>query len=703
MAIIVPSRRKSISHLISSLLACSAISAAAAQAPTEANIPAGAAKALAVAATGVSGIDSRHIDPSVRIQDDFYRHVNGGWLKAATIPADKSRWGTFDELRENSIINLRAIVESVPKDAAVVKGAEAQKIADAYASFLDDAMREARGLKPLAPLFARIDTVTDKRQLPALMADLAQMGVGIPYRTYINQDSRDSTRYAVWMNQGGLGLPDRDYYLNDADAKNIDIREKYLAHIEKSLARAGVAGAAATAKKVLALETELAKSHWTRVENRNPVKTYNKVEIDKLDELAPGYDWKESIAAAGIEGKTSYVIVRQPSALAGFAKAMESLPLSTWQAYFKWHALNQFAGLLDRETVANDFAFYRTVLRGVPENEPAWKRGVRFVEAGLGEALGKAYVQKHFPPENKARMEKIVANLLQAYRESIGTLDWMSPATKKEAQAKLATFSPKIGYPEKWRDYSTLVIVPDDLVGNAQRMNRFEFARNLAKLGKPIDRTEWGLTPQTVNAYYSPLKNEIVFPAAILQPPFFNANADDAVNYGGIGAVIGHEIGHGFDDSGSQFDGSGNLRNWWTAEDREKYTTRTKSLVAQYNAYSPVPGYFVNGALTLGENIGDITGAAIGYKAWRLSLGGKPAPVIDGYTGPQRFFMGFAQIWREKARDESVIVAIKTDPHTPGEFRANGSIRNQPGFYDAFGVKEGDKLYLAPDQRVTIW
>lgn len=676
-------RKKYLSCPLSLLVACGALSAAA--------------------APGDSGIDPRHVDPTVRIQDDFYRHVNGGWLKNATIPADKSRWGAFDELRENSIINLRTIIETVPNEAAVVKGSEAQKIADAYVSFLDDKARDALGMKPLAPLFARIDAVADKRQLPALMADLAQMGVSIPYATYINQDSRESTRYAVWMNQAGLGLPDRDYYLNDADPKNIMIREKYLAHIEKSLARSGETGASAKAKDVLALETEIAKSHWTRVENRNPVKTYNKVELATLAELAPGYDWKAAIAAADIEGKTTYVIVRQPSALTGFAKAVATLPLPTWKAYLKWHVINRFAGLLDRETVDASFGFFSTVLRGVPEDEPTWKRAVRFVEGGLGDALGKEYVKKHFPPENKARMEKLVANLLQAYRESIDTIDWMSPATKKEAQAKLATFSPKIGYTEKWRDYSNLAIARDDLVGNSQRMTRFEFARNLAKLGKPIDRTEWGMTPQTVNAYYSPLKNEIVFPAAILQPPFFTASADDAVNYGGIGAVIGHEIGHGFDDSGSQFDGNGNLRDWWTKEDREKYTARTKSLIAQYNAYSPVAGYFVNGALTLGENIGDNSGAAIAYKAYLLSLGGKPASVIDGYTGQQRFFMGFAQIWRNKTRDEALIVQIKTDPHTPGEFRANGSIRNQPGFYEAFGVKDGDKLYLPPEQRVTIW
>ncbi len=652
---------------------------------------------------GASGIDARNIDSTVRIQDDFYAHVNGSWLKRAQIPGDKSRWGAFDELRELSIVNLRAIIESLPKEAAAVRGSEAQKIADAYASFVDEAARDAKGMRPLEPLLSRIAALSDKRQLPGLMAEFAQIGVPTPYAMIVNQDARNSSRYTVLINQSGLGLPDRDYYLNDADEKNRSIRAKYLTLIEKTLARAGDVNASVAAKDILALETELAKSHWTRVENRNPVKTYNKVELDKLAELAPGYDWKAFFFAAGVEGKTSYVIVRQPGFLTAFGKTLETTQLPVWKTYLKWRVLSHFAPYLDRALVAEHFDFSSTVLLGVPDNEPTWKLGVRFVEAGLGEALGKLYVQKHFPPQNKARMEKIVANLITAYRQSIDSLDWMSPATKKEAQAKLAAFTPKIGYTEKWRDYSALNIARDDLIGNLQRMARFEYQRNLAKLGKPIDRTEWGMTPQTVNAYYSALKNEIVFPAAILQPPFFNANADDAVNYGGIGAVIGHEIGHGFDDGGSQYDGSGNLRNWWSAEDREKYMARAKLLIAQYDRYSPVPGYFVNGALTLGENIGDNSGAAIAYKAYLLSLGGKPAPVIDGYTGPQRFFMGYAQIWRNRIRDDALIVRLKTDTHTPGEFRANGSIRNQPGFYEAFGVKPGDKMYVPPEQRVTIW
>ncbi|MBL8523050.1 MAG: M13 family metallopeptidase [Betaproteobacteria bacterium] len=655
------------------------------------------------AAASGSGIDKRNFDTSVRIQDDLYRHVNGNWLKQVQLPADKSRWGTFDELRENSLINLRNIIETLSKDAASVKGSEEQKIADAYASFVDEAGRDARGYKPVQPLLARIDAVSDKSQLPALMAELTQVGISLPYSTIVNQDGKDSSKYAVLINQAGLGLPDRDYYLSDADEKNRGIRAKYVDLIARLLTRAGEANAAAMAKDVMALETALAKSQWARLENRNPVKTYNKVELGKLAELAPGFDWNVFMKATGVEGKTGYVIVRQPSYLTGFAQAMQSTPLPVWTAYFKWQVLNRHAAQLDRETVADHFAFFNTTLLGIPENEPAWKRGVRFVEAGLGEALGKRYVQKHFPPEHKAKMEKLVANVLIAFRDSIDGLEWMSPATKKEAKAKLATFSPKIGYTEKWRDYAALSIARDDLVGNAHRISRFDFQRNLAKLGKPIDRTEWGMTPQTVNAYYSALKNEIVFPAAILQPPFFNADADDAVNYGGIGAVIGHEIGHGFDDSGSQYDGSGNLRNWWTAEDREKYLARAKMLVAQYDKYSPVPGYFVNGSLTLGENIGDNSGLAIAYKAYQLALGGKPAPVIDGYTGPQRFYIGFAQIWRRQMRDDAMIVHIKTDTHTPGAFRANGTVRNQPGFYEAFGVKAGDKLFLPPEQRVTIW
>ncbi len=662
--------------------------------------PPSAASAPAVAR---SGIEMRNMDSTVRAADDFYEHVNGGWLKKIDIPSDKSRWGSFDELRENVLPQLRDIIAAAAAGPAQKSGSEARKIGDLYASFMDDTRRESLGRAPLAADFARIAELTDKRQLPALFAYFSRVGVTTPFAMGVSQDGRDATRYAVLLVQSGLGLPDRDYYLKDDDTKLADARRKYQTLIESSLARSGDAQAAENAKAILALETGLAKVQWTKVENRNPVKSYNKVVLSGLPQLVPGFDWARWEEDAGIAGRVDYVIVRQPSFFTGFGKLLESTPIPVWQAYLRWHVINRYAAYLGAADVAQDFDFYGSVLRGVPVNEPQWKRGVRLVEGGAGEILGKLYVEKYFPPENKARMEKLVANLMVAYRQSIDTLDWMSPATKKEAQAKLATFAPKIGYPSTWRDYTRLAIDRADLVGNVQRIAVFEHERALAKLGKPIDREEWGMTPQTINAYYNPQKNEIVFPAAILQPPFFDANADDAVNYGGIGAVIGHEISHGFDDQGSQFDEVGNLRDWWTREDHEKFAAKTKTLVAQYSAFSPVPGYNVNGALTLGENIADNSGLAIAHKAYHLSLGGKPAPVIDGLSGDQRLYLGWAQVWRSKVREAQQIVYIKTDPHSPGEFRANGTLRNQAGFYDAFGIKEGDKMYLKPQERVTIW
>ena len=650
-----------------------------------------------------SGIDMRNMDPAVRGADDFYEHVNGGWLKKIEIPADKSRWGAFDELRENVLPQLRDIIAAAAADPAQPTDSDARKIGDLYASFMDNARRESLGRTPLAADFARIAALTDKKQLPSLFAYFNRIGVTTPFNIGVSQDGRDATRYAVLLVQGGLGLPDRDYYLKDDDAKLSDARRKYQALVESSLARGGDAQAAANAKAILVLETGMAAVQWTKVENRNPVKSYNKMLLTDLPKAVPGFDWQRWESDVGIAGRTDYVIMRQPSYFNGFATLLASTPLPVWQAYLRWHLINRYAAYLGSADVAQDFGFYGTVLRGVPVNEPAWKRGVRLVEGGTGEILGKLYVEKYFPPENKARMEKLVANLMVAYRQSIDTLDWMSPATKKEAQAKLATFAPKIGYPSKWRDYSKLVVDRTDLVGNAQRIAVFEHERGLAKLGKPIDREEWGMTPQTVNAYYNPQKNEIVFPAAILQPPFFDATADDAVNYGGIGAVIGHEISHGFDDQGSQFDERGNLRDWWTKEDHEKFAAKTRTLVAQYDSFSPVPGYYVNGALTLGENIADNSGLAIAHKAYRLSLSGKPAAVIDGLTGDQRLYLGWAQVWRSKVREAQQIVYIKTDPHSPGEFRANGTLRNQADFYSAFGVKEGDRMYLKPEARVTIW
>ncbi|MDO9193022.1 MAG: M13 family metallopeptidase, partial [Undibacterium sp.] len=482
-----------------------------------------------------------------------------------------------------------------------------------------------------------------------------------------------------------------------------DTRAKYLKHIEKMFTLAGDKDATKNATDILALETELAKAQWTKVELRDPIKAYNKINLNKLDSLTPGFDWMSYLNDLGVSGKLDSLMISQPSYLTGFNKILQESSLGTWKAYFRWRLLSSAATQLPKAFDDENFSFYGTTLSGTPSQEVRWKRGVRLADAGLGESLGKLYVEKHFPEQNKIKMEKLVSNLLLAYKQSIDTLDWMSTETKKEAQAKLATFTPKIGYPNKWRDYSNLTITKGDALGNLRNTRMFASKVELSKLGKPIDREEWGMTPQTVNAYYNPEMNEIVFPAAILQAPFFDAKADDAVNYGGIGAVIGHEISHGFDDQGAQYDGKGNLRDWWTKEDHEKFAVKTAALVKQYGAFSPIPGYFVNGELTLGENIADNSGLAIAYKAYKLSLGGKPAPVISGLTGDQRFFMGFAQVWRGKMRDATMIVRLKTDPHSPGEIRANGTLRNMSGFYESYGVKEGDQMYLAPKDRVSIW
>ncbi len=650
-----------------------------------------------------SGIDVQYIDPSVRAQDDFFTYLNGKWLKTTEIPADKSSWGTFAKLRDDLNPQLRAIIEAAQKDPHKKAGTDTQKIGDLYASYMDQQKLDALGYRPLAGEMQRIRALRDKKAVPALMAHLSQIGVSMPYGIFISQDARESTRYAAQVSQGGLGLPDRDYYLKKDDAKLADVRAKYEKHVEKILALAGEKDAAAMAKSIVALETALAEVQWTKVELRDPVKRYNKMDVTQLSALSPGYDWKAALAAAGIAGKTDYVIVGQPSYLTGFNQVLAKTDLASWKSYFEWQLLRSYSPYLSTAFYDENFAFYGATLSGVTENQPRWKNGVATVDSVVGEAVGRVYVGQHFPAERKARMEELVKNLLAAYKQSIDTLDWMSPETKKEAQAKLAKFTPKIGYPNKWRDYSALTIKRDDLAGNMMRARTFAYNRGLNKLGKPIDREEWGMTPQTVNAYYNSSMNEIVFPASILQPPFFDMRADDAANYGAIGAVIGHEISHGFDDKGSQSDGDGNLRDWWTKEDRAKFQAKADALTRQYDGYSPVPGYNVNGALTLGENIGDNSGVAIAYKAYKLSLGGKPAPVIDGLTGDQRFFMGFAQVWRVKMRDQQVIVQVKTDPHSPGQFRANGTMMNQPAFFDAFGVKEGDKMYVAPKDRVIIW
>lgn len=650
-----------------------------------------------------SGIDLQYVDKAARPQDDFARYVNGVWIDTTEIPADKSSWGSFEKLYEDTQPKLRKIVEDAAKESGKKPGSDLQKIGDLYESFMDEAKLDKLGLKPIEAELARIDAVRSKAEIPALIAHLNRIGAGAPYTFAIHQDAKDSTKYVADLMQDGLGLPDRDYYLKMKDEKLGEVRAKFKTHIEKMLSLAGDADAAANARQIVVLETELAKAQWTKVENRDPVKTYNRVELKAIDALAPGYDWGAYLFETGIAPRTDYVIVSQPSYLTAFNKILQAKPLPVWKAYFRWHLLSAFAPYLSKPFVDENFAFKGTVLTGQPQNRPRWKRGVSLIEGAIGESLGKIYVGLYFPPERKARMENLVKNLLEAYRQSIDTLPWMSPETKRAAQEKLAKFTYKIGYPNKWRDYSTLTIDRHDLVGNVLRANEFEYLRELNKLGKPIDREEWGMTPQTVNAYYNPEMNEIVFPAAILQPPFFNADADDAVNYGGIGAVIGHEISHGFDDQGCQYDGDGNLRDWWTKEDHQNFEARTKRLVAQYGAFSPLPGYNVNGELTLGENIADNSGLAIAHKAYKISLQGKQAPVIDSLTGDQRFYMGWAQVWRDKTRDEQVINRLKSDPHSPDRFRTNGTLKNQPAFYDAFNVKPGDKMYLPPDQRVIIW
>ncbi|MBB3223856.1 M13 family metallopeptidase [Pseudoduganella umbonata] len=654
----------------------------------------------APAGKAASGIAIEYIDPSVRAQDDFFVHTNGKWLATTEIPADKSSWGAFHKLHEDTQPQLRKIIEDA---AASAKDADQQRIGDFYASFMDEARVEQLGVTPVKGNLAKIAAIGDKKALPQLFAEFNRYGVTAPINLTIHQDNKDSTKYVVDFFQDGLGLPDRDYYLKKDDAKLAEALAKYEIHVTKMLTLAGDANAAANAKAIVAFETDIAKIQWSKVELRDPVKAYNKYDIAKVGELMPGFDWNAYLAATGVQGKATYVIVSQPTYFQALDKVLADTPLETLKAYAQWQVIHDAAPYLSKAFVDENFAFYGTTLSGATENRPRWKRAVSATEGALGEAIGKVYVQQHFPAEYKARMEVLVKNLLTAFRQSIDTLDWMTPATKKEARTKLAKFTTKIGYPNKWRDYSALTVKRDDLLGNMQRASEFNYNKEMNKLGKPIDRDEWLMTPQTVNAYYNPEMNEIVFPASILQPPFFDPKADDAVNYGAIGGVIGHEISHGFDDQGAQYDGDGNLRDWWSPADHKNFKAKTSQLVAQYGAYSPLPGYQVNGELTLGENIGDNSGLAVAHKAYKLSLKGKKAPVIDGLTGDQRFYMGWAQVWRMKMREPAQIVQIKTDPHAPGQFRANGTMRNQPGFYEAFKVKSNDKMYLPPKERVIIW
>jgi putative endopeptidase len=648
-----------------------------------------------------SGIDLANMDQSVRPQDDLYNFVNGQWLTRTEIPADKSNYGAFTELFEQSEKNLKSIIEEAAYSAVKEEGSENQQVGDFYLSYLDSNRLEQLGLQPLEADLQQISSLGTRDELTNLLAYFIQRQIQIPFLLFIDQDMKNSTEYIVYLNQSGLGLPDRDYYFKE-DPKFQEIRAKYLLYISDLFKMAQLENSDRTAEKIIQMEKSLAESHWTRVENRDRDKTYNKYQLQGLNELTPDFSWHAFFQKAGLPDLQE-VIIRQPSYFIQFNKVYESHSLEDWKLYLTYKLLDEAAPYLNSAFVDLHFNFHQGVLSGVEELSPRWKRAVNTIDEILGEAVGKLYVQKYFKPEAKERMVLLVENLRKSYAERIKQLDWMSPETKQEALQKLSKFRAKIGYPDKWKDYSGLVIEKDQLLSNYHNGKLAEFRRETSKLGKPIDREEWFMTPQTVNAYYNPNMNEVVFPAAILQPPFFNLEADEAVNYGAIGAVIGHEMTHGFDDQGRKSDGEGNLRNWWTTEDEKKFNELTQILVDQFDNYSPIDTLRINGELTLGENIADLGGLTIAYNAYQMSLAGKDAPVIDGWTGEQRFFLGWAQIWRRKYRDEELRRRLVTDPHSPSQYRVIGPLVNMPEFYLAFAVAENDKMFLPPEQRVLIW
>ncbi|GAA0596995.1 peptidase M13 [Kribbella sandramycini] len=638
----------------------------------------------------------------VRPQDDLYQFVNGAWLAEHDIPADKAIYGAFHVLRDTAEQDVRAIVEKAVA-AGHPEGSDARKIADLYTSFLDAETVERLGAEPIADQLALADAVSDVPGLVAALGQLELEGVTGVFRVWVDGDAKKSDEYIVYLMQGGLSLPDESYYREEERA---DVRAAYVAHVAKLLELAGRPDPAGAAERILALETRLAANHWDRVRERDVTQTYNKLDRAALEALTPGLGWSRWLAASTVpESAFAQVVVREPSFFTAAAAALQEIPLAEWKEWLSWRIVHSAAPYLSSAFVEENFAFYGKTLTGAPELRDRWKRGIDVVEGSLGEALGQLYVAEHFPPAAKSRMVELVANLVEAYRQRIEGLDWMGPETRQRALDKLGTFVPKIGYPDKWKDYSALEVDPADLIGNLRRSVAVETARELAKLGTPVDRDEWHMPPQTVNAYYNPRQNEIVFPAGILHPPFFDLDADDAVNYGAIGAVIGHEIGHGFDDQGSRYDGAGNLNDWWTDEDRAAFEARTDKLVAQYDALSPAetPGQHVNGKLTLGENIGDLGGLAIAYVAYQLSLAGAEAPTIDNTTGPERFFAAWAFAWATKTRPEEAARRLTIDPHSPPEFRCNAVVKNIDAFHDTYQTTEGDAMYLPPEDRVRIW
>lgn len=648
-----------------------------------------------------SGIDLDELSPDVRPQDDLFAHVNGRWVAATEIPPDRAQHGAFHVLHDQSELDVRAILEeAAASDAA--PGTDERKVGDLWAAFMDLDEVERRDAEPLADDLASIRAVTSTDELVALMGRLQRHGSPGVIDFFVDNDGDDATRYIVNVVQSGLGLPDEAYYREDAHEA---VRAAYVEHLATVLRSVEVDDPEGAAQRVMALETQLAEAHWSAVESRDAIATHNKRSRADLEAMTPGFDWVGYLdGLAAPDAAFAEVVVRQPSAVEAAARLLGEVPLDDWKAWLFFHHVRAAAPYLSDRFVQNSFAFYGTTLSGIPQLRERWKRGVQVVEAAMGEAVGQLYVARHFPPEHKERMDRLVHWLVEAYRVRISALEWMTEETRQRALEKLDRFTPKVGYPARWRDYSTLEVDRSDLLGSVRRAAAFESDRNLAKIGQPIDRDEWHMTPQTVNAYYNPGMNEIVFPAAILRWPFFDPEADDAMNFGGIGAVIGHEIGHGFDDQGSRYDGDGNLADWWTDADREAFDELTQKLIAQYDGFAldGLPDHRVNGGLTVGENIGDLGGIGIALAAYELSLEGAEAPVIDGLTGRQRVFLGWGQVWRTATRDEERIRRLAIDPHAPPELRAN-VVRNLSEFHEEFGVEEGDGMYLPESARVRIW
>ena len=665
--------------------------------------PALAADAMTASSTkpefGHFGFDEAGMDKAVKAGDDFVAFTSGTYLKNLEIPADRSNYGMFTRLRDLSQERTRQIIEDAAKQPAA-PGSNAQKVGDFYASFMDEAAIEAKGISPIKPRLDAIAALADKAALARMLGDAARDGLNGPINVQVLQDLKTPEVIAAYVGQGGLGLPDRDYYLDDSNPRFIEARTKYKSYIAELLTLAGYDNVPARAAAIYELGVRIARTHWTQVESRQVDKLYNPVATSAVAGTYPGFDWSPFLGATGLAAQNQLVIF-QPSAMKGAAALIASEPLNVWKDYLAFHTLAERASLLPKAFVDAKFGMDK-VLTGQPVIQPRWKRSVDLTSAVLGEAVGALYVQRYFPPVAKAKADTMVKNIIAALDARLAKLDWMDPKTRDAARAKLASFTPKIGYPDKWRDYSAFQVVRGDVVGNAVRAARFAYDRELAKIGKPIDRQEWGMTPMTVNAYANPLWNEIVFPAAILQAPFFDPNADDAVNYGGIGVVIGHEITHHFDDQGRKFDKDGKLSDWWTKEDETRFKTLTDKVVAQYSGYEPLPGKKINGELTLGENMADLAGVNIAFDAYQRSLNGKPAPIIDGWTGEQRFYLGFGQVWRQKYREPLLNQLLTVDPHSPGHFRPY-VVRNLDCWYAAFGVKPGEKYYLTPEQRIKVW